>query len=186
MKHAFLIVMLLLGSIASASEAVSSYIGTYHPIIAIAPKGDHVTLENESQWEFEPQAWGSVREWRNDDLLLITPNTSWFAWSEPTYIYCLKNDRTQEIFPVNNSVPPPLHNSNLLFITQMTSSLIKLKDNSTWRIKKADRQKMMSWQVGDILMVGSNNTWFMDSIPNILINMTNLDHVRAEYLQQFP
>jgi hypothetical protein len=148
--------------------------GTYqHPHISYF--SNQVELTDGSVWSVSPSYVYMTKNWYPTDLIVITPNQSWFS----SYSFCLTNQNTGQSVPVNLELGPVAPSFGAIYTHWIASidyflHIIYLEDGSTWDMSAFDRNITEEWMPGDVVIIGVNDGWLSSSKPNVLINVATL------------
>lgn len=168
-----------IGATASAKSVyVTTHPGAYHFAFSIGVYGDTLTTEDGTVWNIHPADSYKVFNWLASDTIVVMPNHAWFS----SYGYCLVNLNTDTAVEatIRLYVKPAYHtvfNHRVVLIDDFYHK-IWLEDGSVWSILSYDYQPI-HWQVGDTVIIGINDGWYLNTNPNILINAVNLVSARA-------
>jgi hypothetical protein len=161
---------------------ISTHPGAYHFAYAVGLFGDTVTTEDGTVWNVNPNDSYKVFNWLSTDTIVVMPNHAWFS----CYGYCLVNLNTDTAVEatIGLYVKPPYHSvfNHRVTLIDDYRQMIWLEDGSVWSILNYDYQPI-HWQVGDTVIIGINDGWYLNTNPNILINAVNLVGVRAVCIQ---
>lgn len=146
----------------------------------VTPLGDVVTLVDGSLWSVSSWDWCHTRNWLATDMILVTQNTAFFSIYDYELIN-LSSGATVRANLLNQTTPT----YKTRFITGFHDGLdyIYLDDGSVWEISGSDHYRMMKWCLNDHIVVGTNSGWNQSSRPNILINSTINQYLKARCIQ---
>ncbi len=159
----------------NASLYVTTHQGVFHNPLSVSFFGDSITLEDGSVWVTSGDDSYKTLNWLTSDLLVITPNHSWFS----AYDYIITNQNTGVSVKVNLVLGPLVDAvyRHWIIAIDYISDNVWLEDGSIW--KMTDCTVMKQWQVGDSVIIGINDGWFSSLYPNILINVNMLNYGRG-------
>lgn len=154
----------------------TSHPSAYQHPVAISYFGESVELMDGSVWTVASSDAYKVTNWLTTDLLIITPNHSWFS----NYGFRLTNQNTGDSVAVNLSLGPiaPMYNSfytHWIVGIDYYYNIIYLEDGSVWNMSGFDREIIDQWINGDVVIIGVNDGWLSSSNPNVLINVAMLN-----------
>lgn len=151
--------------------------GTTHTAINVGPKGDTIELENGSIWIVDPSDYSKTLDWMRTDAIKLTPNHSWFS----SYDYVLTNVITQASVRANISMPPFKDSVYSIRIDalDLKARRVTLSDGSIWEMSMFDDGIIAKWNIKDIVMLGNNDGWWKEMNPQIMLNVSLLEHARG-------
>lgn len=154
----------------------TSHEGAWHHAVSVTVFGDVVELEDGSIFTVRPRDRTTVLNWKITDTILITP-PSFFSY----YNYELLNAATGDVIEVDLTLGPYYNGFYTHWIAAIdySNSRFCLEDGSVWDIYYWHRNVIYNWQIGDTIMIGTNNGWYSKSRPNILINVNMNDYIKA-------
>lgn len=160
-----------------APAAAKSLYYTTHPAayqnpVAVSFFGDTVELMDGSVWGVAPSDAYKTVYWSPTDLVIITPNHSWFS----AYAFRLTNQNTCESVEVNLHLGPiaPMYGSyytHWIVAIDYYHNFVYLEDGSIWNMSSFDSQVVNQWVTGDVVIIGVNDGWLSSLKPNVLINV---------------
>lgn len=164
---------------APSAYAKSMYYTTHPAVyqnpVSISFFGDSIELMDGSLWTVSSSDAYKATSWYSSDLLVITPNHSWFSF----YSFRLTNQSTGESVAANLTLGPiaPGYGRYTHWIVAMDYyyNIVYLEDNSVWDMSSFDSNIVNQWAVGDVVMIGVNDGWLSGSKPNVLINLAMLN-----------
>lgn len=157
----------------SASVHYTTHPGAYHNAYSISIYGA-ISLEDGSLWVVPPSDVYITLSWLPSDLLVITPNHSWFS----AYNFKITNQNTGEAVLANLNLGPlynGLYTRWIVAIDYYYNS-VYLNDGSVWNMSSFDSDVVSKWLVNDTMIIGVNDGFFSYSNPNILINVNMLNY----------
>lgn len=161
-------------TVSSNGYYYTSHNGAYHSPVGISIYGGSIELEDGSIWNAYPGDIYKVQNWLPTDIVVITPNHSWFS----SYSYKLTNQNTGEGVAANLTLGPiydSLYTHWIIAIDYYYNN-VYLEDGSVWTMSAFDSGVVGQWMVNDTVIIGINNGWLSSSRPNILINVNMLNH----------
>lgn len=161
-----------------ASVHYTTHQGAFHSPVAISALGDVIELEDGSCWVVAPGDNYRTLNWLTSDLLVITPNHSWFS----SHLFCITNQNTGDSVRVNLSLGPiynGLFTHWIVAINYYTQELC-LEDGSIWKLSGFDSSIYNNWLLNDTVIIGVNDGFLSASKPNILINVNTLTYSKAK------
>lgn len=163
-----------------AAASVKSLYYTCHPDayqnpVSISYDGDNIELTDGSVWIITSCDAYKVVNWFPTDLVIITPNHSWFS----SYLFRITNQNTGESVAANLSLGPidPVYGSfytHWIVAIDYCLNIVHLEDGSIWNMSQCDSHILNQWMQGDVVIIGVNDSW-LSSNPNILINVAMLN-----------
>lgn len=160
-----------------SSLSNTSHLGAYHQPHYITPLGDVIRLEDGSEWAVRYSDRNNTLDWYTSDRLIITPNHDWFS----SYDYRINNESTGAVVRVN-LITAPYYNgvfTHWIVAIDYTHKQVCLEDGSVWSISVWDGAELSRMALEDTIIIGTNDSWFKSSRPNILINVDTLEFVKA-------
>lgn len=161
-----------------ASTHYTTHQGAFHSPMSISPLGDIIELEDGSYWAVASSDTFKTFNWLTSDLLVITPNHSWFS----NYMFCITNQNTGVSVKANLSLGPiynGLFTHWIVAINYYTQEIC-LEDGSVWHLSGFDSSIFNKWLLNDTVIIGVNDGFLSSSKPNILINVNTLTYTRAK------
>ena len=152
--------------------------GAFHSPLAVSMLGDVIELEDGSLWVVASGDTHKTLDWLTSDLLVITPNHSWFS----SYMFCITNQNTGASVKVNLNLGPiynGLFTHWIVSINYFTQEIC-LEDGSVWKLSGFDSGIFNKWLLNDTVIIGVNDGFLSSSKPNILINVNTLTYSRAK------
>lgn len=119
----------------------------------------------------------STFDWYTTDRIIITVNHDWLT----SYDYKLNNENTGEVVSVN-LVSAPYYNgifTHWIVAIDYIHKRICLEDGSVWTISVWDDAELKRMALEDTIIIGTNDSWFKSTRPNILINVDTMEYVKA-------
>jgi hypothetical protein len=153
---------------------VTTHLGAFHHPFAISLLGDVVELEDGSQWVVASYDRYKTLNWLVSDSVVITPNHAWFS----SYDFVLNNQNTGDAIEINLLMGPiflGVYSHWIVAIDSMNDQLI-LEDGSIWTVESLWWSK---WDIGQYVIIGVNDGYKSNTLPNILINIATLDYKKA-------
>ncbi|MBS0621207.1 MAG: hypothetical protein JSS61_07115 [Verrucomicrobia bacterium] len=143
-----------------------------HWLIGICDSNRAIELEDGSHWEISPFDAHLIYTWRIHDLLVVSPNYSWFS----SFDYYITNRSNNSCVKANLSVGPLLHSTYSHWIVEIDylSGHVFLEDHSIWCVHPTDASLLIDWSVNDHMIIGEGNGCY-SSYDQILIN-ANMDN----------
>ncbi len=147
--------------------------GAYHSPVGISLMGD-VELEDGSVWQVSPVDAAITRSWMPSDLVVITPNHSWFS----SYQFKITNQNTGQAVLANLTLGPIYNGLYTRWITAIDYyySVVYLDDGSVWNMSTWDSGTVDKWEPNDTVIIGVSDGLFSSTHPNILINVNMLNY----------
>ncbi len=144
---------------------------------------DQIRLEDGSKWTVRPEHqqrlldWmGGNQEWIKGDRLAITQAKRGIFQSQDDYKFSFYNVRTDKFIDVMCIEGPTLNSSYRRTIREFRAldgrEILVLSDGTHWPLFDEYRGIWNKWQVGDSIMIGTNDTWAPWGNPDLLINIT--------------
>lgn len=133
-----------------------------------------IELIDRSVWTVNPYHTHILGHWYIDDMIVITPNRSWFS----SYQFCLTNQQTGDSVEVNLTLGPIYNGyyTNWIVAIDDYYNKVYLNDGSVWSMSAFDSGLIRQWEVNDTVIIGVNNGWLSSTRPNILINVNMLNY----------
>lgn len=146
------------------------------------PQAVYMRLGDGSIWRINEEDVWLTQDWLSSDPLHLMENKSWFAGKYHYYLYntntCTKVRICPEMGPKHSwALRRYIHDRNLY------TNEVVLNDGSFWKISSMDSNKFANWLPDDSILVGVNDDWLSYKRPNLLINLTTNDCVRAAWVQ---
>jgi hypothetical protein len=159
------------------SLSSTSHLGAYHNPRFVTPFGDAVALEDDSRWVIRGKDQSKTLNWYTNDRLVITPNHDWFS----SYDYRINNLTTGHTVRCN-LVEAPSYNgiyTHWIVAIDYSKKKICLEDGSLWSVSMWDGSELKRMALEDTIIIGTNDSWFKSSKPNVLINVDTMEFVKA-------
>lgn len=160
-----------------SSLSNTTHLGAYHYPRYITPFGDSIVLEDGSRWAVCSHDQGCILGWYTNDALVITPNHDWFS----SHDYRVNNLMTGHSIRVN-LIEAPHYNglfTHWIVAIDYLHKKICLEDGSVWSISVWDDAELKRMVLEDTIIIGTNDSWFKSSRPNILINVDTMEYIKA-------
>jgi hypothetical protein len=148
----------------------STYNNPFYYVKCVGADGETLITTDETVWQIAPSSTNIILGWPENSTITISPS-KWYS----KYDYYLTNSATQECACAKLSQGPFLQYA--IFVSQIyhyTHSLT-LSNGTVWLI--AGDPNFDSWQVGQAVLLGVNDTWF--GRPNMIININENNYVTA-------
>lgn len=159
--------------------ALASYVFPVncHWLISIADGYRSVELEDGSHWEVAPGDTYTLRNWRREDSLVITPNYSWLS----SYDYYITNKNTNTYVNANLFVGPLAFGPYSHWITEIDHfrGYIYLENQMVWCVNPQDSHIFKDWAPKDHVIFGLSDSW-ISPFDHILINVNMDNHIRVK------
>jgi hypothetical protein len=167
-------------SISKEASAVyyATYPGIFYSPVTLSYLGDYVTLNDGSGWTISSSDAYKTLNWLTSDLLVITPNQSWFS----SYMFKMTNQNTGVSVKCNLTLGPiynGIYTHWIVGINYFTQD-VYLENGTVWNVSGLDSSIFSQWMINDTIIMGVNDGYFSTSRPYILINVNTLTHVRAD------
>lgn len=162
------------------------YVCDSHRIYDI--RGGHITLENGTVWVLSTLDLQNTSGWRRGDVIEARPLA---ASGKYPYEYVFskrgfwKEEARARIVEIPQTTP---------FISGIEIDFLELflylSDGSRWQLDSFDRDVIQgrvsgkTWEVGDFIMLGSNqgfNSRFSYSYPQLVINLSTGDYAHGKF-----
>lgn len=158
----------------------TSHAAAYHFPLSISYSGDTIELEDGSIWSVRWSDRNKTLDWLISDIIHITPNSDWFS----SYNYRLVNQNTGASVAVNLALGPIYNGfyTHWIIGIDYDHNKVYLEDGSHWTIDGSDSSILYKWLPNDTIIIGTNDSWWPFSKPNILLNVAMLNHVTAKCL----
>lgn len=158
----------------SVSLNYTTHPGAYHSPVGISLFGDSIELEDGSIWSIRSIDTYIVRGWLPTDVIVITPNHSWFS----SYNYKITNQNTGEYVSGDMFLGPVYTSPYTRWIAAIDyyNDIIYLDDGSIWEMSLFDSGIIDEWLIDDPVIIGVNDGWLSSTRPNILINVNMLNY----------
>lgn len=167
----------------SAAYYSSSHQAAYHIPANVSTDGLNVELEDQSIWQVHSWDASKVKKWKPHHIIVIAPNKNIFTkWSYP---YKLVNLDTGHVTKAKMKFTPVFNDPNVDIYVHWIEDidyynrLLRLEDGSLWSIAWGDSDIMRHFDRYNIVIVGTNDGWFRESCPNILICVKNSAYIRG-------
>jgi len=149
----------------------------HHFITAYSSDARVLEIEDGSRWKLSSSH--TLRYWRTNDTIAITPNHC----TSSDYNYYLTNKSTGGYVEANLILGPvafgPMTHWAMGF--NLEKNQVSLEDNSSWKVADDDGFILEEWEANDTIIIGSNDSWF-STYDTILINVNMNNYVRAKSL----
>ena len=156
------------------NPARTSHEGSNHKYVGRTQYYDLIKLEDGSYWSVNPDHQELLQNWFEGDPIAIRQASRKWWGNNDLYPFVIYNRRTDENIEVKFATEPEYHNFYRRYINEISKSennaFIVLNDNTLWPLKEKERDIWSSWIPGDVIIIGSNNTYLSWLNPNILIN----------------
>jgi hypothetical protein len=154
-----------------------------HSISGIFEKECYIEIENGAGFSMSSSDMTIASTWPLNAILKITPNHSWFS----SYDYCITNEQTKEYVKASLTRGPlekSPYNKRIVDINT-NSGLILLDNGSYFQVSEsvAEKEAISQWEIGDVIIVGDNDSWFSFGCQNILINSQTAHYVTAYHIE---
>ncbi len=146
-----------------------------HWLTSIADTNRSLELEDGSHWEVSPSDAYTLRNWRREDSLVITPNYSWLS----SYDYYITNKSNNSFVKANLYVGPVAFGPYSHWIVDIQSGHVYLENQMIWCISPQDINVLRDWAVNDHVIFGVHDSWF-SPFDHILINVNMDNHIRVK------
>lgn len=161
----------------------TSHSGAFHFPRYVTPFGDIIFLEDNSQWTVRYSDQKKVLNWYQGDDLVITPNHDFFS----NFDYKLTNITLKRPESARVNLMAPTEQSLLYngFYTHWIVDIDKwnnkvlLEDGSLWSVSFWDSSELSRMAKDDTIIIGTNDSWFKSSRPNILINVNTMEYIKV-------
>ena len=164
-------------TLAAANYGQYSFPINCHWLTSVADTGRSFELEDGSHWEVSPTDSYILRNWRREDSLVITPNSSWLS----AYDYYVTNKSNNSYVKANLFVGPLAFGPYSHWIVDIDyfGGHVYLENQMVWCISPQDSSVLKDWAVNDHIIFGLYDSWF-SPYDHILINvnMDNFVHVK--------
>lgn len=159
------------------SLITTSHAGAFHRPLFVTPFGDFVRLEDGSEWSVCSSDRKKTLDWYLSDQLVITPNHELFG----KYDYRIQNLNTGEKVRVKMHSAPYYNGLFTHWIVAIDNlhGRICLEDGSLWDVSIWDGSELKRMAIEDTIIIGTNDSWFKSSHPNILINVDTMEFVKV-------
>ena len=165
------------GDIQAKNLSNTSHFGAYHNPHYITPFGDAVVMEDDSKWAVCSSDRNKTLNWYTNDRLIITPNHDWFS----SFDYRINNVTTGQTIR-SNLVEAPSYNglfTHWIVAIDYAHKKVCLEDGSIWSVSMWDGSELNRMALEDTIIIGTNDSWFKSSRPNILINVDTMEFIKA-------
>lgn len=167
------------GVITVTTQATIDIPISYHMVAGVDPDARYIQIEDQSQWKISESDVYTAMTWSPGQFVLITPNRRWFS----EYDYFLTNQVTGTYVSAN-LLRGPLHDSPYAHHISGTDcnkrgkKVIMLDNKTYWSVSSDDHYVVDGWEINDMVIIGTNDTWFT-SYDTILIDVETNTHVKA-------
>jgi hypothetical protein len=136
-----------------------------------------IQLSDGSRWHADSWMWYKTALWSILDPLMIVQNKECFS----SYSYWLLNLATNTKVKVNLIAPPYVSKAYWVQCFDDYLNELYLQDGSLWKIDNCFTCKsiMRRWLEGDVIIIGTNDSYGKYSYPHILINARTGEYVEA-------
>lgn len=136
----------------------------------------YLSTEDGSKWEFSPSDGYTVRWWALGDVIVVSPNYSWFS----SFDYYITNQNRGTYVTANLFDGPVAFGpfSHWIVNVDPIAGHVYLENQMIYCVNPSDMSVMKNWKPNDHIIFGVHNSWF-SSYDTILINVNMDDHVRA-------
>lgn len=163
----------------------TSHPGALHTTFKNWDFGTKVELNDGSIWAVSTFERWKINTWSSSDVILVKLNQRFLA----SHQYELVNQRTGDYVDVDLVELEVLpydatfygQRSWIIAVDYLANNVI-LQDGSLWDISYGDDAAFRTWRVGDVIILGVNDSWDASIRPNLLINFNTLTHARANCL----
>lgn len=179
-----------LSQLAKARHQTAASIFPLHcHVIANFLSGNTIELEDESKWSVNTNDYYIFRNWRVNDVVVISPKVNWFGFSNYAYVMTNKNIGTS--VDINPFDGPLVFGPHTRWIVGMDYNqghvyLINgLGERSTWMISSKDMYLFRNWKINDAVIIGDSDEhigWWFSYYHHILINVEMNHYVHARTL----
>lgn len=148
-----------------------------HWLTSIADSSRSFELEDGSHWEVSPSDTYILRNWRREDSLIITPNSSWLS----QYDYYVTNKSNNTYVKANLFVGPMAYGPYSHWIVDIDyfGGHVYLENQMVWCVSPQDNYLLKDWAVNDHIIFGLYDSWF-SPFDHILINVNMDNHVHVK------
>jgi len=148
-----------------------------HRLEGIGETGRTIALEDGSHWEVTAYDAHTLRNWRREDTLVITPNYSWFN----SYDYFITNKNNNTFVRANLYVGPVTYGpfSHWIVGVDKITGHLELENKMVWCINPQDYYVLQDWAPNDHIIIGLYDGW-LSPYDHILINVNMDNHVRCK------
>lgn len=161
----------------------TTHTAAYHRTTNVSADGLTIEIEDKSVWQVHGWDADKTLFWNAMHTIVLAPNTNIFTrWAYP---YKFINLDTHQVVKCKMLLTPVLNDPQIDVYTHWiedidyNARLIRLEDGSLWSITWADSSMMRSFAKYNIVIVGTNDGWFRDSCPNVLVCIRNDKYVRG-------
>ncbi|MCK4934678.1 MAG: hypothetical protein KAR79_03735 [Simkaniaceae bacterium] len=171
-----------------AGENLKHYPAHYHIIVSVAIDGSSIEIEDGSQFKIPASQTYEVLNWRTNDPVVISPNTSCLSGCK----YYLTNKERRSYVDANLYLGPIIGGNNtyrLAYINYHTGDvLLEIEgpygqgNQLRFRVEPSEQYILHTWALNQAVIVGSNDSWFaswFSSCGHILINSEKNTFIRA-------
>ncbi len=148
-----------------------------HWLVSIGDTARTIELEDGSHWEISSFDAYTLRNWRREDTLVITPNYSWFNSCD----YYISNKSNNTFVRANLYVGPVTYGpfSHWIVNVDYLGGHIYLENQMIWCINPQDSYVIKDWAINDHIIMGLCDSW-LSPFDHILINVNMDNHIRAK------
>ncbi|MCH9611619.1 MAG: hypothetical protein S4CHLAM102_00890 [Chlamydiia bacterium] len=160
----------------------------YRRITSIDPQGYMLELDTGAVFRIAEGSTQAVANWHLLDAVIIYP-ISWSCCSTTTYY--IENTRTGSTADADLALGPRLNDENNTWILDGNFETAELyltnpaNKESYWQVDRDDLEEFSKWELGQNVIIGSNNTFyaqFFSSCKCILINVERNQYIRARLI----
>jgi hypothetical protein len=174
-------------------QKTAKFPAAQHLVQDLDPKGTMLTIQDGSAWTISEKHQEIAKGWSLNDAITITPNNPSF-WdkirgkkSQFKYrIVNLSKKNKNQAVEATLSLAPFIHNPHTRRINRLDKSTgeIVLQNGQVWRVdmKGPSAPIVSEWEKDDLVIAGTNDSWFSPANPFILINVDSDNWVPATRL----
>ncbi len=147
-----------------------------HWLVSIDENYRCIEIEDGSHWDIPSEQAHLLRNWRKEDVLVISPNYTWLS----SYDYCITHTATDSHVKANLLIGPLPFGPQSHWIANIDHSTghIYLENQMIWCVNPDDRDILKYWEVNQPVIFGVSKSW-LTSYDHVLINSDTDDHVRV-------
>ena len=138
-------------------------------------------LMDGSQWVVHPKDVFRLRAWGYQDRIELTPAQE---WTPSPYSYRLRNKEVLSTVRVSPLLGPSMERNPYLIRVigfDRRQNCVSLSNGTQWKIDDRDQKAFNKWDIGDVVMFGSNDRWF-SRYERVLLNVGQNQYVLATIL----